>query len=52
MSTDDGVFDGEAELEVAGQRCPVRVRLVEKIPSGQLMVSGVGLPPYGLVTGR
>lgn len=27
MSTDDGVFDGDAELEVTGQRCPVRVRL-------------------------
>ncbi len=24
------------------------VRLVEKIPSGQLMVSGVGAPPYDL----
>lgn len=91
--TDDvsGVFDGDAELDVAGVRCPVRVRLaghlspidgryhwqglaygapddvqagkpaqlrignrsaavrlVEKIPSGQLMVSGVGEPPYDL----
>ncbi|KUI24822.1 hypothetical protein AU196_16035 [Mycobacterium sp. IS-1742] len=90
---DDGVFDGDAELDVAGVRCPVRVRLtghlnpidgryhwqglaygapdevqpgksaqlligtrsavvrvVEKIPSGQLMVSGVGAPPYDLVS--
>jgi hypothetical protein len=88
---DSGVFDGDAELDVAGVRCPVRVRLaghlspidgryhwqglaygapddvqagkpaqlwignrsaavrlVEKIPSGQLMVSGVGAPPYDL----
>lgn len=92
MTVDDsGVFDGDAELDVAGVRCPVRVRLighlspidgryhwqglaygapedvqagkpaqlrignrcaavrlVEKIPSGQLMVSGVGTPPYDL----
>lgn len=89
-----GVFDGAAELDVAGMRCPVRVRLaghlnpidgryhwqglaygapddlqtgktaqlwvgtrsaavrlVEKIPSGQLMVSGVGEPPYDLDSG-
>jgi hypothetical protein len=88
---ESGVFDGEAELDVAGARCPVRVRLtghlspidgryhwqglaygapedvpagkqarlrigdrsaavrvVERIPSGQLMVSGVGEPPYDL----
>jgi hypothetical protein len=88
---ESGVFDGDAELDVAGVRCPVRVRLaghlspidgryhwqglaygapddvqagkaaqlcigtrsaavrlVEKIPSGQLMVSGVGAPPYDL----
>jgi len=87
-----GVFDGDAELDVAGACCPVRVRLtghlspidgryhwqglaygvpedisagkparlrigarsadvrlVEKIPSGQLMVSGVGAPPYDLL---
>lgn len=86
-----GVFDGAAELDVAGVRCAVRVRLaghlnpidgryhwqglaygapddlqagkaaqlwignrsatvrlVERIPSGQLMVSGVGAPPYEL----
>lgn len=92
MTVDEsGVFDGEAELDVAGVRSPVRVRLaghlnpidgryhwqglaygapddlkagkaaqlwignqsaavrlVEKIPSGQLMVSGVGAPPYEL----
>ncbi|MBI3692152.1 MAG: DUF4873 domain-containing protein [Mycolicibacterium aromaticivorans] len=89
---DSGVFDGEAELDVAGVRCPVRVRLaghlnpidgryhwqglaygapdavtagktaqltigsrtvtmrlVERVPSGQLMVSGVGPPPYDLL---
>jgi hypothetical protein len=89
---DSGVFDGAAELDVAGVRCDVRVRLaghlspidgryhwqglaygapeglaagiqaqltignrsaavrlVEKIPSGQLMLSGVGAPPYDLV---
>ena len=89
---DNGVFDGAAELDVAGVRCSVRVRLaghlnpidgqyhwqglaygapddvntgkparltignrsaavkiVEKVPSGQLMVSGVGAPPYDLV---
>ena len=89
---DSGVFDGEAELDVAGVRCPVRVRLaghlnpidgqyhwqglaygapdaatagkparltigsrtvtvrlVERVPSGQLMVSGVGAPPYDLL---
>ncbi|MGE2728447.1 DUF4873 domain-containing protein [Mycolicibacterium vaccae] len=87
----DGVFDGAAELDVAGVRTPVRVRLaghlnpvdgryhwqglaygapdhlragtaaqiwienrcaavrlVEQIPSGQLMLSGVGEPPYEL----
>lgn len=87
----DGVFDGEAELDVAGSRCGVRVRLaghlspidgryhwqglvygapgelptgkaaslrigersaqarlVEQLPSGQLMISGVGAPPYDL----
>ena len=86
-----GVFDGDAELDVAGVRWPVRVRLaghlnpidgqfhwqglaygapdevtagkpaqlvienrsaairlVERVPSGQLMVSGVGAPPYDL----
>lgn len=92
MTVDDnGVFDGDAELEVAGVRCPVRVRLaghlnpidgrfhwqglaygvpdeiqagksaqlfignrsaairlVERIPSGQLMLRGVGEPPYEL----
>ncbi|WP_193043828.1 DUF4873 domain-containing protein [Mycolicibacterium baixiangningiae] len=92
MTLDEsGVFDGDAELDVAGARCPVRVRLtghlnpidgryhwqglaygapedvqtgkpaqlwienrsatvrlVERIPSGQLMVSGVGTPPYDL----
>ncbi|BCI52246.1 hypothetical protein NIIDNTM18_15240 [Mycolicibacterium litorale] len=92
MTVDEsGVFDGAAELDVAGVRCPVRVRLaghlspidgqyhwqglaygapddlqagkraelrignrsaavrlVERIPSGQLMVSGVGAPPYEL----
>ncbi|WP_197374084.1 DUF4873 domain-containing protein [Mycolicibacterium baixiangningiae] len=92
MTLDEsGVFDGDAELDVAGVRCPVRVRLtghlnpidgryhwqglaygapedvqtgtpaqlwienrsaavrlVERIPSGQLMVSGVGAPPYDL----
>lgn len=89
---DSGVYDGEAELDVAGVRCPVRVRLaghlnpidgqyhwqglaygapdtvtagkpaqltigsrsvtvklVERVPSGQLMVSGVGSPPYDLL---
>lgn len=94
MTVDEsGVFDGQAELDVAGVRCRVRVRLaghlspidgkyhwqglaygapddlqagkpaqllignrsatvrlVEKIPSGQLMVSGVGAPPYDLST--
>jgi hypothetical protein len=88
---ESGVFDGTAELDVAGVRSPVRVRLaghlnpidgrfhwqglaygapedlqagkpaqlwienrsaavrlVERIPSGQLMVSGVGPPPYDL----
>ncbi|MCK0176963.1 MULTISPECIES: DUF4873 domain-containing protein [Mycobacteriaceae] len=88
---EDGVFDGAAELDVAGQRCGVRVRLaghlspidgryhwqglvygapedlaagkaaqlwigdrsaearlVERIPSGQLMISGTGSPPYDL----
>ncbi len=88
---ESGVFDGDAELDVAGVRCPVRVRLaghlnpidgqfhwqglaygapdditagkpaqltigsrsaairlVERVPSGQLMVSGVGVPPYDL----
>ncbi|MCV7017768.1 DUF4873 domain-containing protein [Mycolicibacterium aichiense] len=93
MTADDsGIFDGEAELEVDGVRCPVRVRLaghlnpidgryhwqglaygapdavtagapaqlvigsrsvavklVERVPSGQLMVSGVGAPPYDLL---
>ncbi|WP_431239275.1 DUF4873 domain-containing protein [Mycolicibacterium aichiense] len=93
MNADDsGVFDGDAELDVAGVRCPVRVRLaghlspidgqyhwqglaygapetvtpgtpaqlaignrsvtvrlVERVPSGQLMVSGVGSPPYDLL---
>lgn len=91
---DSGVFDGDAELDIAGVRCPVRVRLaghlnpidgqyhwqglaygvpddltagqraeltigrrsapvriVEKVPSGQLMVSGVGAPPYDLASG-
>lgn len=92
MTVDEnGVFDGNGELDVAGMRCPVRlrlaghlnpidgryhwqglaygapdelqagkpaqlwignrsaaVRLVEKVPSGQLMVSGVGAPPYEL----
>ncbi|MCG5431543.1 DUF4873 domain-containing protein [Mycobacterium sp. MYCO198283] len=92
MTVDEsGVFDGDAELDVAGLRCRVRVRLagrlnpidgryhwqglaygapdelaagkpaqlhigqrsaavrlVERIPSGQLMVSGVGEPPYDL----
>lgn len=89
---ESGVFDGHAELDVAGVRCPVRVRLtghlspidgryhwqglaygapedlpagkpaqlrignrsaavrlVEKVPSGQLMVGGVGSPPYDLL---
>ncbi|BBY65557.1 DUF4873 domain-containing protein [Mycolicibacterium helvum] len=89
---ESGVFDGDAELEVSGVRCSVRVRLaghlspidgryhwqglaygapdelaagtsaqlligsrsaavrlVEKIPSGQLMISGVGAPPYDLL---
>ncbi|MBB3602626.1 hypothetical protein FHT40_002259 [Mycolicibacterium sp. BK556] len=89
---DDGVFDGTAELEIAGVCCGVRVRLaghlspidgryhwqglaygapddfvagqqaqltvgnrsaavrlVEKIPSGQLMISGVGTPPFDLL---
>ncbi|WP_431233176.1 DUF4873 domain-containing protein [Mycolicibacterium psychrotolerans] len=92
MADDSGVYDGEAELDVAGVRCLVRVRLaghlnpidgqyhwqglaygapdtvaagkpaqltignrsvavklVERVPSGQLMVSGVGSPPYGLL---
>ena len=93
MTTTDenGVFDGDAELDVAGVCCTVRVRLaghlspidgryhwqglaygapegfaagqqaqlsignrsaavrlVEKVPSGQLMVSGFGSPPYDL----
>ncbi len=86
-----GVFDGPAELDVAGQRCAIRVRLaghlnpidgqyhwqglaygapdgvvagaqaqltigsrtapvrlVEKVPSGQIMICGVGAPPYDL----
>jgi hypothetical protein len=30
-----------------GNRCAA-VRLVEQIPSGQLMISGVGAPPYDL----
>ncbi|EHB58732.1 hypothetical protein MycrhDRAFT_1168 [Mycolicibacterium rhodesiae JS60] len=89
---ESGVFDGAAELDVAGVVCEVRVRLaghlspidgryhwqglaygapddlaaghhahlrignrsaavrlVERIPSGQLMLSGVGAPPYDLV---
>ena len=89
---DSGVFDGEAELDVAGVRCAVRVRLtghlnpidgqyhwqglaygapdavtagkpaqltignrsvtvklVERVPSGQLMISGIGTPPYDLL---
>lgn len=88
---ENGVFDGAAELDVAGERCAVRVRLaghlspidgryhwqglaygapddimagtpaqltvgnhsapvrlVEKIPSGQIMICGVGAPPYDL----
>lgn len=92
-TADDGVFDGHAELDVAGTRCDVRVRLagylspidgryhwqglvygapeglpaggsaqlwigargadarlVERIPSGQLMISGVGAPPYDLAS--
>ncbi|KUI34633.1 DUF4873 domain-containing protein [Mycobacterium sp. GA-2829] len=96
MTVDEtGVFDGAAELDVAGVRCPVRVRLaghlnpidgryhwqglaygtpdelqvgktaqlwignrsaavrlVEMIPSGQLMLSGVGTPPYDLSYGE
>ncbi|PND57131.1 DUF4873 domain-containing protein [Mycobacterium sp. ENV421] len=90
---DSGVFDGDAELDVAGVPCPVRVRLaghlnpidgqyhwqglaygvpdtvtagtpaqltignrsvavklVERVPSGQLMISGVGSPPYDLLS--
>jgi len=91
VADDDGVFDGAAELDVAGTQCLVRVRLaghlspidgryhwqglvydapqelpagksgmlrigersaearlVERVPSGQLMISGVGAPPYDL----
>lgn len=87
----DGVFDGEADLDVAGTAHHVRVRLtgylnpldgqyhwqglvygapadipagkpaqvrigdrcaasrlVERLPSGPMMISGVGAPPYGL----
>jgi len=90
---ESGVFDGEAQLDVAGAHWPVRVRLagnlnpidgqyhwqglaygapddlkagdsaeltignrsaavrlVERVPSGQLMVSGVGAPPYDLLS--
>jgi hypothetical protein len=89
----DGVFDGEADLDVAGTPHHVRVRLtghlnpvdgqyhwqglvygapddvlagkaaqvrigdrcadsrlVERLPSGPLMISGVGAPPYDLTT--
>ncbi|MCV7177582.1 DUF4873 domain-containing protein [Mycolicibacterium sphagni] len=89
---ESGVFDGDAELDVEGVRCEVRVRLtghlnpidgqfhwqglaygapddlaagkpaqlrigtrsaavrlVERVPSGQLMVSGIGSPPYDLL---
>lgn len=88
---ENGVFDSVAELDIAGERCVVRVRLaghlspvdgryhwqglaydapddvvvgthaqlfigshsapvrlVEKIPSGQIMICGVGAPPYDL----
>lgn len=90
-AADAGIFDGEAELELAGERRTVRVRLtgqlspvdgryhwqglvygappelptgkpgqlrigsrraparlIERIPSGQFMISGVGAPPYEL----
>lgn len=89
-----GVFDGDADLNIDGTCCTVRVRLsgqlnpvdgryhwqglvygaphdlpigkpgqlrvgervaaarlVERIPSGQFMISGVGAPPYDLPSG-
>jgi hypothetical protein len=36
-----------AQLKIGNRSAAVR--LVEKVPSGQLMVSGVGAPPYDLL---
>ncbi|SBS77681.1 conserved hypothetical protein [uncultured Mycobacterium sp.] len=51
-----GLAYGAPEDLEAGAKAQLRigdrsaaVRLVEKIPSGQLMVSGVGPPPYDLL---
>ena len=51
-----GLVYGAPENLAAGPQAEIRignhsaaVRLVEKVPSGQLMVSGVGAPPYELV---
>ncbi|TGD84351.1 DUF4873 domain-containing protein [Mycolicibacterium sp. CH28] len=45
----DVVAGTPAQLTVGSHCAPVR--LVERIPSGQLMVSGVGAPPYDLPAG-
>ena len=37
----------QAQLRIGNRSAPVR--LVEKVPSGQLMLSGVGSPPYDLL---
>jgi hypothetical protein len=51
-----GLVYGAPEDFPAGKAAQLRIgnrsaaaRLVEKIPSGQLMVSGVGPPPYDLL---
>ncbi|WP_319431387.1 DUF4873 domain-containing protein [Mycobacterium sp. RTGN5] len=51
-----GLIYGAPEDLPAGKAAQLRIgnrsaaaRLVEKIPSGQLMVSGVGPPPYDLL---
>ncbi|BBY57161.1 DUF4873 domain-containing protein [Mycolicibacterium sarraceniae] len=51
-----GLAYGAPEDLAAGKQARLRigsrsaaVRLVEKVPSGQLMVSGVGAPPYDLM---
>lgn len=43
---DDLTAGKQAELLIGNRSAAVRV--VEKIPSGQLMVSGIGSPPYDL----
>jgi hypothetical protein len=43
---DDLAAGKEAQLTIGNRSAAVR--LAEKIPSGQLMLSGVGAPPYDL----